>query len=360
MPTRSIERAALAPASGTSRSGTLFDRLEKVHGDRQLVTEADGGLALTYAQAAKRVRRWAGGHRRPDRARRRRRRRHAQRLRAAAPLLRRRPGRRAPGAGQRPDAPGRGRPRRPRLRGHARRCGRAAAVDGADSARRRRTRPSPTTWRRSSTRRAPPARRRAPPSRTGRSSGQVASAALWPTRLHRDEAVIALPGRPHHGLRRAHRPGVRRHPDLPAAEVQPGEGARRHRAAPGARCSSACPPCTGCSTRPTPPSATSPRCGCGRPAPTPCRPSWPSGSRRWAPRSPSRCSAPWARPPSPRATAWSRSAAAWPPSCRRRSSAPASGPARRGPRLRPPGLRDARRRRRRRRGAGRARWASSR
>ncbi|HJR25964.1 MAG TPA: AMP-binding protein [Acidimicrobiales bacterium] len=41
--------------------GNLMDRLERAHGDRQLVVEADGGLSLTYAQAAKRVRRWAGG-----------------------------------------------------------------------------------------------------------------------------------------------------------------------------------------------------------------------------------------------------------------------------------------------------------
>ncbi len=38
-----------------------MDRLERVHGDRRLVAESDGGLSLTYAQAAKRVRRWAGG-----------------------------------------------------------------------------------------------------------------------------------------------------------------------------------------------------------------------------------------------------------------------------------------------------------
>lgn len=41
--------------------GTLLDCLEKVHGDRHLVTEADGGLELTYEQAATQVRRWAGG-----------------------------------------------------------------------------------------------------------------------------------------------------------------------------------------------------------------------------------------------------------------------------------------------------------
>ena len=57
---RTIERAALLLRRDLTL-GTLMDRLEKVHGDRQLVAEADDGLALTYAQAAKRVRRWAGG-----------------------------------------------------------------------------------------------------------------------------------------------------------------------------------------------------------------------------------------------------------------------------------------------------------
>lgn len=60
MSNRSIERAALLLKRDLTL-GTLLDRLEKVHGDRQLVTEADGGLDLTYEQAAKRVRRWAGG-----------------------------------------------------------------------------------------------------------------------------------------------------------------------------------------------------------------------------------------------------------------------------------------------------------
>ena len=60
MPTRSIERAALVIKRDLTL-GTLFDRLEKVHGDRQLVTEAGDGLSLTYAQAARRVRRWAAG-----------------------------------------------------------------------------------------------------------------------------------------------------------------------------------------------------------------------------------------------------------------------------------------------------------
>jgi acyl-CoA synthetase (AMP-forming)/AMP-acid ligase II len=57
---RTIARAALLLRRDLTL-GELMDRLERVHGDRQLVTEADAGLALTYAQAAKRVRRWAGG-----------------------------------------------------------------------------------------------------------------------------------------------------------------------------------------------------------------------------------------------------------------------------------------------------------
>jgi len=60
MSTKSIARAALLIKRDLTL-GTLMDRLERVHGDRALVTEADGGLDLTYEQAAKRVRRWAGG-----------------------------------------------------------------------------------------------------------------------------------------------------------------------------------------------------------------------------------------------------------------------------------------------------------
>jgi acyl-CoA synthetase (AMP-forming)/AMP-acid ligase II len=41
--------------------GNLLERLAAANGDHRLVEEADGGLQLTYAQAAKRVRRWAGG-----------------------------------------------------------------------------------------------------------------------------------------------------------------------------------------------------------------------------------------------------------------------------------------------------------
>ena len=60
MTTRSLARAALL-LKRDLMLGTLLDRLEQVHGDRQLVTEAGGGLDLTYEQAARRVRRWAGG-----------------------------------------------------------------------------------------------------------------------------------------------------------------------------------------------------------------------------------------------------------------------------------------------------------
>jgi long-chain acyl-CoA synthetase len=60
MSTKTIERAALVIKRDLTL-GTLFDRLEKVHRDRQLVTEAEGGMSLTYAQAARRVRRWAAG-----------------------------------------------------------------------------------------------------------------------------------------------------------------------------------------------------------------------------------------------------------------------------------------------------------
>ena len=60
MTTRSLARATLLLKRDLTL-GTLLDRLEQVHGDRRLVTEAGGGLDLTYQQAARRVRRWAGG-----------------------------------------------------------------------------------------------------------------------------------------------------------------------------------------------------------------------------------------------------------------------------------------------------------
>ncbi len=41
--------------------GNIMERLGRVHGDRPLVSETDGGMSLTHRQAAKRVARWAGG-----------------------------------------------------------------------------------------------------------------------------------------------------------------------------------------------------------------------------------------------------------------------------------------------------------
>lgn len=46
---------------GDSTLGNLLERLAAHNGARRLVEEPDDGLTLTYAQAAKRVRRWAGG-----------------------------------------------------------------------------------------------------------------------------------------------------------------------------------------------------------------------------------------------------------------------------------------------------------
>jgi acyl-CoA synthetase (AMP-forming)/AMP-acid ligase II len=46
---------------GDTVLGNVLERLAAHNGARRLVEEADGGLDLTYAQAAKRVRRWAGG-----------------------------------------------------------------------------------------------------------------------------------------------------------------------------------------------------------------------------------------------------------------------------------------------------------
>lgn len=57
---RSLERAGLLLRRDLTL-GSLMDRLQRVHGDRPLVAEAEGGLTLSYAQAAERVRRWAGG-----------------------------------------------------------------------------------------------------------------------------------------------------------------------------------------------------------------------------------------------------------------------------------------------------------
>ncbi len=55
-----IERVALA-LRGDVTLADLFDRLARAYGDGKLVEEADGGLDLTYEQAAKCIRRWSGG-----------------------------------------------------------------------------------------------------------------------------------------------------------------------------------------------------------------------------------------------------------------------------------------------------------
>jgi len=41
--------------------GSIMATLTDIHGERRLCEEADGGLRITYRQAAKRVNRWAGG-----------------------------------------------------------------------------------------------------------------------------------------------------------------------------------------------------------------------------------------------------------------------------------------------------------
>src|SRR5688500_11745058 len=56
---RSLERANILLRRGLTL-GTLPERLARLHGNRRLVEEAEGGLRVTYAQAAKRVRRWSG------------------------------------------------------------------------------------------------------------------------------------------------------------------------------------------------------------------------------------------------------------------------------------------------------------
>ena len=110
----------------------------------------------------------------------------------------------------------------------------------------------------------------------------VAGRALLPSRLAARRGGRRPAGRPHLGLHRRGRAGLRRHPGLLPAPLQPGQvldaiesaGPRvRRRAghvpdAAGGR---------------APRTATSARCGCGSPAPTPCPPSSPPGSRGSAP-----------------------------------------------------------------------------
>src|ERR1700704_1519451 len=55
-----LDRAALLVRRDHTL-GTIMERLAKVNGGKQLVEESGGGLRLTYAQASKRINRWAGG-----------------------------------------------------------------------------------------------------------------------------------------------------------------------------------------------------------------------------------------------------------------------------------------------------------
>jgi acyl-CoA synthetase (AMP-forming)/AMP-acid ligase II len=57
---RTLKRAQLVLRRDETL-GTIMGSLAQVHGNRRLVEEADGGLRVTYRQAAKRVNRWAGG-----------------------------------------------------------------------------------------------------------------------------------------------------------------------------------------------------------------------------------------------------------------------------------------------------------
>ena len=55
-----LDRAALLVRRDQTL-GTIMERLAKINGRRALVEESGGGLRLTYAQASKRINRWAGG-----------------------------------------------------------------------------------------------------------------------------------------------------------------------------------------------------------------------------------------------------------------------------------------------------------
>lgn len=57
---RTINRARLAIGRDATL-GTVMDQLAAIHGTRRLVEESQGGLRVSYEQAARRVRRWSGG-----------------------------------------------------------------------------------------------------------------------------------------------------------------------------------------------------------------------------------------------------------------------------------------------------------
>jgi len=59
-PLRTLRRAEMVFRRDETL-GSIMHSLAAIHGDNRLVEEADGGLRITFAQAAKRVGRWAGG-----------------------------------------------------------------------------------------------------------------------------------------------------------------------------------------------------------------------------------------------------------------------------------------------------------
>ena len=145
--------------------------------------------------------------------------------------------------------------------------------------------------------------------------------ALLPGGIRRDEAVVSLPIA--HIMGFAVRCSALACAGIPVyflPTLRPGARcstpSRRRRATPLRRRARRC---TGCCSRPGAEERdlqVGP--GVGARAPTPCRPTWPPGSRGWA--RPRRCrsSGRSARRPSSRATAWSRPAAGWRPRSRRR------------------------------------------
>ncbi len=159
--------------------------------------------------------------------------RHPQRLRDAAAVPGGQPGRRHPRAGQPAADQVRVRPRRAEQRGEARSPGRHRgrrprpagrprfAVDPGDVAALFYT--SGTTGKPKGVELVAPVPRRFDRPRRRRPAG-----------AHRTVRGGHRPARrPHHGLRRAARPGLRRRPRLPAAPLPPGARARRHRVAAG-------------------------------------------------------------------------------------------------------------------------------